>query len=82
MAVPSLVEALNDSEPLIRGHAAWALGEIGVPASLPVLTDACASEKEPWVAVEIEQAMDALHLIQALTLAAGRGHQAETFFED
>ena len=29
LAVPGLVEALNDSEPLIRGHAAWALGQIG-----------------------------------------------------
>ena len=29
VAVPGLVEALNDSEPLIRGHAAWALGQIG-----------------------------------------------------
>lgn len=29
LAVPGLVEALNNSEPLIRGHAAWALGQIG-----------------------------------------------------
>jgi epoxyqueuosine reductase len=77
-----LEESLKHPEPLVRAHAAWALGEIGVPASLPVLADACASEKEPWVAGEIEQAMDALHLIQALTVAVGRGHQAETFFED
>jgi len=28
-AIPSLVNALRDHEPLIRGHAAWALGQIG-----------------------------------------------------
>lgn len=28
-AVPVLAAALNDEEPLIRGHSAWALGRIG-----------------------------------------------------
>jgi epoxyqueuosine reductase len=28
-AVPPLVAALDDAEPLIRGHAAWALGRLG-----------------------------------------------------
>jgi epoxyqueuosine reductase len=28
-AVPPLIHLLNDSEPLIRGHAAWALRQIG-----------------------------------------------------
>ena len=28
-ALPSLIAALSDSEPLVREHAAWALGEIG-----------------------------------------------------
>jgi epoxyqueuosine reductase len=28
-AVPVLSAALSDPEPLVRGHAAWALGEIG-----------------------------------------------------
>lgn len=28
-ALPGLSEALNDGEPLVRGHAAWALGQIG-----------------------------------------------------
>lgn len=28
-AVPSLVAALADPEPLVQGHAAWALGRIG-----------------------------------------------------
>jgi epoxyqueuosine reductase len=29
MAIPALISALNDREPLVRGHAAWALGRIG-----------------------------------------------------
>jgi len=29
-AVPALVRALEDAEPLVRGHAAWALGRIGM----------------------------------------------------
>ena len=31
-AVPALAVALNDEEPLVRGHAAWALGHIGTEA--------------------------------------------------
>ncbi|HSJ10408.1 MAG TPA: HEAT repeat domain-containing protein, partial [Longimicrobiales bacterium] len=33
-AVPVLVEALSDAEPLVRGHAVWALGEIGSSEAL------------------------------------------------
>lgn len=29
VAVPALTQALSDPEPLVRGHAAWALGRIG-----------------------------------------------------
>jgi epoxyqueuosine reductase len=28
-AIPALISTLNDKEPLVRGHAAWALGRIG-----------------------------------------------------
>jgi epoxyqueuosine reductase len=35
-AVPALAAALNDEEPLVRGHVAWALGRISVgPAASP-----------------------------------------------
>jgi epoxyqueuosine reductase len=35
-AIPVLVEALSDAEPLVRGHSAWALGRMGegAPAEL------------------------------------------------
>ena len=29
VAIPALTGALEDAEPLVRGHAAWALGRIG-----------------------------------------------------
>ena len=36
-AVPALAIALHDQEPLVRGHAAWALGRIGTEAARQVL---------------------------------------------
>ena len=36
-AVPALAIALNDEEPLVRGHAAWALGRIGTAAARQAL---------------------------------------------
>ena len=38
-AVPALTAALSDNEPLVRSHAAWALGRIGsAQASVPLLS--------------------------------------------
>jgi epoxyqueuosine reductase len=52
-AMPALVNALEDHEPLIRGHAAWALGRIGgVPASA-ALSQRQAVEADAWVREEI-----------------------------
>ena len=55
-AVPVLVEALRDDpSPLVRGHAAWALGEIGGPAE--ALREAAGSETDPWCREEIKLAL-------------------------
>ncbi|HEX6133727.1 MAG TPA: tRNA epoxyqueuosine(34) reductase QueG [Longimicrobiales bacterium] len=59
-AVPVLVRALLDAEPLVRGHAAWALGEIASPQSLPDLEASLAAEREPFVLEEVEGALDRL----------------------
>ena len=39
-AVPALADALKDFEPLIRGHAAWALGQIGGKEAIDALQSA------------------------------------------
>ncbi len=61
LAVPALVLALNDSEPLPRGHAAWALGRLGARqgAALVVdpLTQRLAVETVDWVRGELQDAL-------------------------
>ena len=55
-AVPALVRALReDSSALVRGHAAWALGEIG-GAEGP-LREAAETETDPWCSGEITLAL-------------------------
>lgn len=57
-AVPMLVKALHDEEPLIRGHAAWALGRIGTAEALEALPDRAEVEEDEWVLTEIRIALD------------------------
>jgi len=49
-SLPALRQALCDAEPLIRGHAAWALGRLGQDT---ILRAAAATERDPWVQEEI-----------------------------
>jgi len=55
IAVPALVEALSDPEPIIRGHVAWALGKIG--GTRQALESALGRETDPQAADEIRMAM-------------------------
>lgn len=55
--VPALRKALDDEEPLVRGHAAWALGRIGGPAAQAALQAAASREPDAYVQAELEQAM-------------------------
>lgn len=56
-AVPALVRCLRDDPaPLVRGHAAWALGEIGGTEARTALREAAGSETERWVLEEIKLA--------------------------
>ena len=52
--VPQLIQALQDSEPLVRGHAAWALGQIGGGQAQAALHSALESEEDEGVRGEIE----------------------------
>ena len=53
-AVPFLIRALNDKEPLIRAHIVWALGELLLSESVPLLNEKLAEEEDPMVLGEIE----------------------------
>ncbi len=56
-AVPALIKALHDYEPLIRGHAAWALGKIGGVEAKKVLEEALSDEVNDEVKKEIRCAL-------------------------
>jgi epoxyqueuosine reductase len=56
-AVPPLLEALSDSEPLVRGHAAWALGEIASPSASAALAERLSVEDDSWVREELDLAL-------------------------
>ncbi|MFM8321563.1 MAG: tRNA epoxyqueuosine(34) reductase QueG [Chloroflexota bacterium] len=56
--VPALIGALGDPEPLVRAHAAWALGRIGGAAALQALQQALWGEPDPYARAEIAAALD------------------------
>lgn len=59
-AVSVLAVALSDSESLVRGHAAWALGEIGSVEAFAALEASAAVERDPFVLEEVNGALDRL----------------------
>ena len=56
-AVPVLMGALNDEEPIIRGAAAWALGRYDGNAACAALRAQAATESDPDVLSEIRLAL-------------------------
>ncbi|MFH1141981.1 MAG: tRNA epoxyqueuosine(34) reductase QueG [Chloroflexota bacterium] len=56
-AVPALGKALKDGQPLVRGHAGWALGRIGGPDAIRLLEQALEGEAFAGVREEIEAAL-------------------------
>ncbi|PID85862.1 MAG: tRNA epoxyqueuosine(34) reductase QueG [Chloroflexi bacterium] len=53
-AVPTLVTLLSDPEPLIRGHAAWALHQIGTDAAKTAVAHALNYETDEKVREELK----------------------------
>ena len=53
-AVPALAAALADEEPLVRGHAAWALGRIGTAGAPWGRADV---EEDAWVREKLSLAL-------------------------
>ena len=60
MALPALEEALTHEEPLVRGHAAWAIGAIGDAGARSALRERLHSEEHTWAREELRLALGAL----------------------
>jgi epoxyqueuosine reductase len=56
-ALPTLVSALSEPAPLVRAHAAWALGRISTPEARGALATRLPREEDRDVRVEIESAL-------------------------
>ena len=56
-AEPALIHALNDSEPLIRGAVAWALGRLATPAAIAALQSRFQVEDNADVQAELKSAL-------------------------
>ena len=56
-AVPALKDALTDDEPLVRSHAAWALGKIGGDTAKQILQTQLTVETDQEVITEIHDAL-------------------------
>ena len=59
-AVTVLGKALNDSEPLVRGHAAWGLGQIGGDGAVQALKERLEVEENPEIINELKFAIDSI----------------------
>jgi epoxyqueuosine reductase len=71
-AIPALLDALSDDEPLVRGHAAWALGRIGSSTALDQLHARAAIEADAWVSEEIATALSATRAaLHGIAVGAG-----------
>jgi epoxyqueuosine reductase len=65
-AVGPLIESLRcDAHPMVRGHAAWALGRIGSPGALQALQEQYAIEGDREVLLEIHAALEPFNRVNA-----------------
>ena len=55
--LPALARALSEEEPLVRAHAAWALGRLGGAWAIAALRQAAAVEEDLTVLEEIKAAL-------------------------
>jgi epoxyqueuosine reductase len=74
-----LVEALSHSAPLVRGHAAWALGEIGGETARIALENASREEQSTDVKVELSLALSAISARHTVYPASCTSAIHETF---
>jgi epoxyqueuosine reductase len=67
-AVPALALALETAAPLVRGHAAWALGRLGGTEATVALARRLDVEDDDWVREEIILALRAIEQEAALSV--------------
>jgi epoxyqueuosine reductase len=68
-AIPALINALDDEEPMVRGHVAWALGQIGAAETLEGLQRRLQVENDAEVRSEIT---DAIRIVMGTEQNAAR----------
>jgi epoxyqueuosine reductase len=61
-AVPALIRLLGDDEPIIRGHTAWALGNINANEARPILEQILRNETNNDVVAEIKASLESLEV--------------------
>ena len=66
VAVLPLRRALLEGESLVRGHAAWALGQIGTAEAGKALEQAGSSEQDSWVLGEITAAQQDMRAAESV----------------
>jgi len=59
-AVPALIRSLDDEESVVRGHVAWALGQIGAQTALDPLHRRLRAENDANVQEELREAIGIL----------------------
>jgi epoxyqueuosine reductase len=59
-AVPALIRLLGDDEPIIRGHTAWALGNINANEARPILEQILRNETNNDVVAEIKASLESM----------------------
>ena len=59
-AVPALIRSLDDEESVVRGHVAWALGQIGAQTALDPLQRRLRAENDTDVQEELREAIGLL----------------------
>lgn len=69
-AIPALARGLGDSEPVVRGACAWALGQIETPEARTALQARRMVENDPEVQRELAAALDAKSSTNACDHAA------------
>ena len=62
--MPALVAALDDPEPLVRGHAAWALGALGGAGARTALERVRGRDPDALVRAEVTAALERLGMPQ------------------